>query len=303
MSGVSAKQSLPTYLKIAILMVAASFLVYSIYWAIYGVIWANTFTQILVRINSGQGGALYSLLGSAHLVLLFVQEYASVVGCFILLISAAFGVYAAVLYLRKDSKYKSKLRVVLIFTAVFFILLIPSSIHHLVGTALNWNFVSIYVGLSYILQAMLIVPTLLIMSQKMRAPNNTASTLKWATISAPLLVFALWFKYLFLWIDTLAPMNTQTANPLSTVGTINALFTLLIAGAIITAGCVTLNKNGSKGKKLLSTGIILVGGFFIIFSIVALFVSVYASFWYLTDFWMIILPILGIALLAYFKSK
>jgi heme/copper-type cytochrome/quinol oxidase subunit 3 len=150
---------------------------------------------------------------------------------------------------------------------------------------------------------MLIVPTLLILSEKMRAPNNTASTLKWATISAPLFVFALWFKYLFLWIDTLVPMNTHSTNPLSIVGTINALFTLLIAGVIITAGCVTLNKNRSNGKKLLSTGIILVGGFFIIFSIVAFFVPIYASFWYLTDFWMIILPILGITLLSYFKSK
>jgi hypothetical protein len=37
-------------------------------------------------------------------------------------------------------------------------------------------------------------------------------------------------------------------------------------------------------------------------SVVALFVPVYASFWYLTDFWIVSLPVLGFAILWAFKK-
>lgn len=94
-------------------------------------------------------------------------------------------------------------------------------------------------------------------------------------------------------------MNTQQANPLSSVGTVNSLVTVLIAGTVIAVGCLSLTKKGANSKKLLAAGLVLVGAFFIVYSLVALSVPVYASFWYLTDFWMLTLPILGVALLAY----
>jgi hypothetical protein len=235
--------------------------------------------------------------------LLFIQEYASVVNCYLQLTCGIFALYSAVLYLRKNQKYLAKLRIAIIFLALFYLLFVPACIHHLVGTALSWPMVSIGVGLSYLLQALLIVPTLLILSQKIRKTQNTTQILKWASITSPLFVFALWFKYLFLWIDTLAPMNTQIVNPLNIVGTVNSLFTLLVAGALIAAGGLALNINRASSKKLLAAGLILVGAFFIIYTIVSLFVLIYASFWYLTDFWMLTLPIIGIALVAYFGRR
>ena len=121
--------------------------------------------------------------------------------------------------------------------------------HHLLGVAFGWAMVDVSVGLSYLLQALLIVPPLLILSQKLRKPQDTTPILKWATIAAPLFAFALWLKYMFLWIDTLVPMNTHESNPLSTVGTINALFTLLIAALAITFGCLKLNKKQRQRQK------------------------------------------------------
>jgi hypothetical protein len=69
--------------------------------------------------------------------------------------------------------------------------------------------VDVYVGLSYLLKALLIVLPLSLLSQKIRNPQNPAAILKMVTIAGPLFIFALWFKYLFLWIDTLVPINTQ----------------------------------------------------------------------------------------------
>jgi hypothetical protein len=281
-------------LKLALLIVAGSFLAYSIYWLINGVIWGYTVTQMLQHINQI---SILTSMGAAALTALFVQEICSVANSFVILFCGVFAFQSAVFYVRKKPKYLQRLRWALVLLAVFSLLLVPASVHHLLGVAFGWFMVDVYVGLSYLLQALLIVPPLLILSQKTRKPQNTVSILKWATIAAPLFVFALWLKYAFLWIDTLAPMNTHQNNPLSTVGAVNAIFTLLIAALAITFGCLKLNKNRANAKKFLAAGLILVGGFFIVFSVVALFVPIYASFWYLTDFWMLTLPILGVALL------
>jgi hypothetical protein len=295
----STNRNLLTYFKVALLIVAATFLAYSVYWLVNGVIWGYTVTQMVLCVNQIP---LLTAMGTAEVTALFIQEYASVVNSFVILFCGVFAFQSAFFYIKKNPKYLQKLRWVLVLLAVFSLLLVPASVHHLAGVALGWSMVDVYVGLSYLVQALLIVPPLLLLSQKMRDSQDTAPMLKWASIAAPLFVFALYFKYLFLWIDTLSPMNTQQANPMSTVGAINSLLTLLVAGAVIAVGCLWLNKNRTNAKRLLSAGLVLVGTFFIIFSLVALFVPIYASFWYLTDFWMLTLPVLGImAFLSMYK--
>jgi hypothetical protein len=287
-------------LKIALLIVASSFLAYSVYWLINGVIWGYTVTQMLLHINQI---SMLTSMGAAELTALFIQESCSVANSFVLLFCGVFAFQSAVFYVRKKPKYFQRLRWALVLLAVFSLLLMPASVHHLLGVAFGWFMVDVYVGLSYLLQALLIVPPLLILSQKMRKPQDTAPILKWATIAAPLFVFALWLKYVFLWMDTLVPMNTHESYPLSTVGAVNAIFTLLIAALAITVGCLKLNKNRTGAKKLFAVGLVLVGGFFIVFSVVAVFVPIYASFWYLTDFWMLTLPTLGVVLLVKSPKK
>jgi hypothetical protein len=168
-----------------------------------------------------------------------------------------------------------------------------------VGVALGWTMVDIYVGLSYLLQALLIVPSLLVLSQKMRNPQNPAAIQKWAAIAASFFVFALYFKYLFLWVDTLVPLGPKQASVAASVGAANSVLTLLIAGAVMAAGCYLVNQKKSYGKGLVAAGVTVVGVFFAIYSLVSLSVPIYASFWYLTDFWMLSLLILGIVALAY----
>jgi hypothetical protein len=275
------------------LIVAASFLAYSIYWLANGVIWGYTVTSMLLHIN--QIPPLTSM-GPSELTALFIQEYCSIANSFVLLFCGAFALQSTVFYVRHNQNYLHKLRSTLVLLAVFSLLLVPASLHHLLGVAYGWSMVDIYVGLSYLLQALMVVPPLLMLSQKMRNPQKPATIRKWATIATSLFMFALWVKYLFLWKDTLVPMNTQTANPVSVVGSVNSIVTLLVAGSIIAVSCFRLNKNRMH-SDLLAAGLVLVGAFFIIFSFVSIFVPIYASFWYLTDFWMTTLPILGVAML------
>jgi hypothetical protein len=285
---------LPATLKLALLIVAGSFLAYSIYWLINGVIWGYTVAQMLLHIYQIP---ILTSMGAPALTALFIQEICSVANSFVLLFCGVFAFQSAIFYVRKIQKYFQRLRWALVLLAVFSLLLVPASVHHLLGVAFGWVMVDVFVGLSYLLQALLIVPPLFILSQKMRKPQEAAPILKWATIAAPLFVFALWFKYLFLWVDTLSPMGPKEASAWSLVGAANSVVTLLVASAVTAIACYTFNWKKKFSKPLAGIALSLVGGFFIIDLVVAFFVPIYASFWYLTDFWMLTLPVLGGALL------
>ncbi len=291
------KPQTPLPIKVALLIVASAFLAYGIYWAANSVIWANTLTQIIGLINSGQANFLGNQ-PSAHAALLLTQEFFSVANGFVQLAAAIFCLYAVVLYLKNNPAYLAKLRAAIILVAVFYLLLVPASIHHFVGVALGWPMVIIYVGLSYLIQALLISIPLLILSRKMKTPQNKTQILKWATIAAPLFVFALWFKYLFLWWDTLLPKGPLETGVWNIVGAANSVVTLLIAGAVSTFAAYALQRKRVFDVKLVGGALVLLGGFFLIFSLTALYVSGYASFWYLTDFWMLTVLILGLAVLV-----
>jgi hypothetical protein len=51
----------------------------------------------------------------------------------------------------------------------------------------------------------------------------------------------------------------------------------------------------------MGTAIILVGVYFVIYDLVAVWVQIYLAFIHLTDFWMATLPVLGIA--VFFGSE
>ena len=153
-----------------------------------------------------------------------------------------------------------------------------------------------FVGLSYLLQALLIVPPFMVLGFKIKNNQSQAAIKKWACIAAPLFVFAFWFKYLFLWIDTFSPMGPQQATIASTVGAVNSWITLLIAGVLTIFACLGYYKNKKINKYLISTALIVFGGYFVIYDLVAIWEPVYSWFFYVTDIWMITIPILGLAI-------
>jgi hypothetical protein len=298
--GTTEHKKLPSSLKVALLIVAAAFLAYSIYWLVKGAIWGYTVTYMLLHINQI---SILRAMGSTELAALFIQEYCSAANSFVLMFCGVFATQSAVFYVKNNQGYLRKLRWTLVLFAVFSLLLLPASLHHLIGVTFGWTMVDLYVGLSYLVQTLLIVPPLLILTQKMRKPLNTTEIIKWGAIAAPLISFGLWFKYLFLWADALVPLGPKEASVATIVGAANSSITLLVAGAVLAWGCYGVIKKKSRGEKLVGTGIVLLGMFFVVFSVVAVFVPVYASFWYLTDTWMLSLPVLGAAVLALGKRE
>ena len=111
------------------------------------------------------------------------------------------------------------------------------------------------------------------------------------------MVLGFWVKYLFLWLDTLSPLGTNQTNLASIVCTVNSFVTLLIAFLITSIACVVLYQKRRVNTSLIGIALILFKSYFIIYDLVSIWVPVYRSYLYLTDFWMAILPILGIAVL------
>jgi hypothetical protein len=289
------KTSYPKYLKISVLAVTLSFLVYHIYWAIYTTSWFYTFTDMILRQTFP--------VPTYHLSLLVFQEYAAIVGYYLILIGGIFALQSAILFNKNDSRYIKSLGKAFIFTSLFYILLLPSSLRHFVGVATTSqttsisNTCSIYVGFSCLLQALLIGVPLLLLGRKLLKPQNHASILKWASIAAPLCVFGFWSYSSLLWVYALSPLGPKQASLMSTIGAADSLLILLIAGIITTITCIDFNRKKTLNKKLAGIAIILVGSYALVYALVSIWVPIYFSFMYLTEIWLMVLPILGIAIL------
>lgn len=291
-SNSEVKLNLPNYLKISLLIIVTSFLVYSIYWTVYSVFWVYNITISITAMMQ-----VLNIISPLQQNLIIIQEYAASAGYFLAFIGAIFAVQCTVMFIKNNEKYLDKLGKALLLEAFFFLLLIPSSIHHLLGFVLSWTYVDIYVGLSFLLQALLIALPFLMLLRNLRKLQNQASILKWMAIGAPLVVLGFWFKYLFLWLDTLSPLNTNPANLASIVGAVNSFVTLLITSTVVSIACFVFYRKNKVNTSLVGIGLILFGNHFIIYDLVSIWVPVYSSCLYLTDFWMVVLPILGIAVL------
>ena len=274
-------ESFPKYLKICLLTVAVSFLAYSIYWAaITPFSTYRIFTGIVTP--TFQNSPMNTPL---EVQLLLFQELSAAIGYIINLIAAVLMFQFVVQYIKNDEKWQSTLGWALIAEAVFYLLFIPTTLHHMGGALISMAGAVFSVGLSYLLQALLIVPPFMVLGLKLKNNQSQDAIKKWTCIAAPLFVFAIWFKYLILWINTFSPMGPQQATIASTVGAVNSWITLLFAGVLTAFACLGYYKTKKINKYLMSTTLIVFGGYFLIYDFVAIWEPVYS--------WFFISPIFG----------
>jgi hypothetical protein len=127
-----------------------------------------------------------------QLGLFLFQEIAVSVGSILRLIGTVFALSCAVLFFKNDSRYLQKLRYAVLFESLYFLLLFPSAINHLVGSVISVSaLLNYYTGVASLLQVVLIFPALFVLSCKLKNPKNIPSILTWAGIAAPMYVFGL----------------------------------------------------------------------------------------------------------------
>jgi hypothetical protein len=134
------------------------------------------------------------------------------------------------------------------------------------------------------------------LSHKLKNPQNRPSIMKWAGIAAPLYVFGFWVRQGLMWVYTFLPLGAQ-ASSIDTIMSVNSLLTLLVAAIVSTVAWLTFRQKKKINTYLVGTSIILVGVYFFIYDLVSVWAPIYRDFLPLVDFWMITLPILGIAVL------
>jgi hypothetical protein len=79
----------------------------------------------------------------------------------------------------------------LLFEALYFLLLLPAGLNHIVGSAVSSSqFLNTYTGASFMLQAVLVFPQLLLLSRKLKQPQQVSAVLRWTCIVG-VVVFAL----------------------------------------------------------------------------------------------------------------
>ena len=114
-----------------------------------------------------------------QLALSLLQEIAGSIGSYLRLIGAIFALNCAMLFFKKDPKISSKLRRLLLFESLYFLLLFPVAINHLVYSIISSiAFLNFYTGVSFLLQVVLIFPPLFMLSHKLKNTQNMPSILK-----------------------------------------------------------------------------------------------------------------------------
>jgi hypothetical protein len=98
------------------------------------------------------------------------------------------------------------------------------------------------------------------------------------------------------WVYALSPSAPSQASFLWFLGFVNSWLTLLVAALFTTVVCLSFWRHRKPNLIFVGAAICLVGVYFIIYDVVSVWVPVYRDFLPLTDFWMVTLPILGVAL-------
>jgi hypothetical protein len=287
--------------RYAALAVAAAFLIYNIYQAAVTSISVSSFPFIIENLPR----FIESSNPQLQLTLVLAQETMGSTGQYLRLAGAIFAFLAAVLFVR-GKPFLGKLRWALLLEALYFLLYIPVVVNHLVGSTIsNSSYLNIYTGISYFIQITLIFPALFILSRKLKN-SDLAPARAWLLIAAPLYLFGFWVRHAFLWVYGVLPMLTEPSL-LDVAAAANSVFTLLAAGVMCSVGCALIRRGGGvkvkRGWMLFAASLVVAGAFFVAYDVLSVFLPIYGAYVLLTDAWMALLPVLGIALLYEYTNQ
>ena len=276
--------------KASLLIVAASYLLYNIYQAIVTTVFLFEFPSTLNLFLSNQTITF-------NVPLLLLQEAAGSLGVYVRLGAGLLAVQTAWLFAKGSDKIIEKFGKVLLLEAIYFLLLLPSGINHVV-TSVTYpgGLFNMYTGISFLLQPMLIFPSLFMASRKLKESQDKTVHCKWFGIATVCYVFGLWVKHSLMWVYAIVPSGNQQSSLITDIGSTNSVLTLLIAGVVAVAAYLMFERKKKLHINLLGIALTLVGLYFVVYVLVSVWVPVYRSFLVLTEFWLIVLPILAITI-------
>lgn len=269
-----------------ILVVAVAFFVYQL------LILANSIEaelqiarMVFNSISSGNySGPLFwlssELIGEVGVILRFIG-------------ACVFMAFAAILLFKKKISW-SLLSKGVLFEGVYYLFNLPFVVYLLTGSV---STASLGAALSYAGQMLLVTPIFLKLYLTLRKPNfDPLHAVRWLALAIVGFTFALWVKHFALALYAL-PFSVENAALLA--GFVNSAVTLLAAGVLMILAFMPLIKQQSlrfKGKWF-AAGLILMGVYVAVFLIISAVVPAYWVWISLIDWWILVMPILGLSLL------
>ena len=294
------------FLKKALLFVSIIFLLYTIYHAIVTTIFLYNFIPRIGQLPEAIQVPENFTSSTFPWTLLLMQEFASSIGIYLRLFGGIFGFCSAYLFNKNDSRYLDRFSKVLLFESLYFVLFIPSGINHVILSFSEFTFAgfNIYTGASFLLQGFLLFPLLFLLSRKLKKNKGSINLLRWIGVVGPMYVFGIWIKHAFFWFFALSQLGSQSGSLLETIGAVNSLLTLLVAGLVSVFACLPLIRKTKKiNLSLIGAALVFIGVHFAIYLIISIWVPVYLSFLHLTEVWLVSLLIPGFVVLLNAKQK
>jgi hypothetical protein len=206
-----------------------------------------------------------------------------------------FVAFTAVLLFKKTFSV-SLLRKSILLEGVYYLFNLPSIIYLLTGPMSTPTFDA---AISYVAQLLLVTPIFLKLYLTLRKPSfGSLDAARWIAAAIIGFTFALWVKHFALALYALPPFTAGDAVLM--VGFVNSAVTLLTTAVLMAAAFFPVLKKQSltvKGKWF-GAGLVLMGVYVAVFLLVSVFSPAYWIWISLIDWWIIVMPVLGVSLLT-----
>jgi hypothetical protein len=271
-----------------ILAVALAFFIYQL------IILVNSFPadyRIAVR-DLGQFHSSGSIWPLFHLG----SELTGEVGVILRFAGACFFLAFAITLLWKKTVSWPLIRKAVLLEGIYYLFNIPFIIY--LFARANLSIANLGAALSYTFQLLFVTPIFLMLYLNLKRNNFKPSTIaRWFAAAIVGFTFALWVKHFALAIYAL-PLNF--ADEIYVAGFVNSALTLLIAGVLMVISFMPLLKEkGTRfNARLFGTSLVFMGVYAVVFVVIALLKTGYMTWLELVDWWIIVMPVLGVSLLV-----
>jgi hypothetical protein len=222
----------------------------------------------------------------------FGSELTGEVGLIFRLAGACLFLAFTWLLLRREKPQFTFLKIAVLFEGIYYLFMLPFILSLFLRP--NTSLINLEAGLSYTLQILFISPAFLLLFYRLRQPTKEKQELfKFGAIAVVGFSFALWIKHFLLMLYAL-PIDLT--NPILVVGSLNATFTIFLAGLFLLVAFLPILKKEKLTFKprLAGIGFLLIGLHFIVYIAISLSIQRYWDFMMLTELWAIGFIILSI---------
>jgi hypothetical protein len=269
-----------------ILVVAAAFFIYQM------LLFANSFLADYRLVQRLFGPAIN---GDVNSLTWLSSELIGEVGVILRFAGACIFLAFAAKLLFKKTFSVSLLRKGVLLEGIYYLFNLPFIIRLLGGS--SSSFTNLGAGLSYAAQLLLVTPIFLKLYFTLRKPDfKPKQAARWVALAIVGFTFALWVKHFALALYALPAFCLGDAVLM--VGFVNSAVTLLAAGLLLIAAFwPVIKKTGSYKPNLFGVALILMGVYAAVFLVACALSPAYAAWVSLVDWWIIMMPVLGVSLL------